>query len=387
MKADIAAMSYAAMRAAWCRREIVAFLRRWAAYAAVIVMLIGAGTVGAPDVVMGVCALLVLPLALAIDSPAWLLPALLAHAAAGGLLLAGARTLLWPRTWREAEAALPIPPAARIGSDAIVCIVALLPWALPGLIGAARIAADDRSSAAVIGLVFASGAGSVLIGIAMLAAMRHAQPGARAGRVQSAAAATGALQAPTRDARVPVIGWFRVLCVAPLVRCPARRSGRLALVGTLALVVAAGSALAGVIEPLQRMDAAKRFDLTGCALALYSAAALLVITRLNRLMRDETAALLEACHPLPLAVTAISASLRTITLAPMLLTLPAMLAAALLHTPPLLLRTGVGIAWALACAAACTAEVWTDRKVPADKSARWLFSLLVMCALAFEVAR
>jgi hypothetical protein len=91
MKPGITALSYAAARAAWCRREMLAFLRRWAAYAAVIVMLIGAGTVGAPDVVTGVCALLVLPLAAAIENPAWLAPAMLAHAAAGGMLLAGAR--------------------------------------------------------------------------------------------------------------------------------------------------------------------------------------------------------------------------------------------------------------------------------------------------------
>jgi hypothetical protein len=383
MQPEIAAMSYAAMRAAWCRREIVAFLRRWAAYAAVIVMLIGGGTVGAPDVVMGVCALLVLPLAAAIESPAWLIPAVLAQAAAGGMLLAGARTLLWPGAWREAEAALPIVPAQRIVSDVIVCTAALLPWLLPGLIGAVRIAVDHRSSVAVIAVVLASGAGSVVIGVSMLAAMRRVQPVGRAKRVPSAAGASGGLHALT----IEKIGWFHVLCLASLLRGPAQRSGRLALVGTLALAAASGSALAGVIEPLQRLDAGHRFDLTGCVLALYSVAALLVITRLNRLIRDEMAALLEACCPLPLQIGAIAASLRTITLAPMLLTLPAMWAAAALHTPPLSLRIGVGIAWALACAAACTAEVWADRNDPPAKSARWLFSLIVMCALAFEVTR
>jgi hypothetical protein len=383
MKPEIATLSYAAMRATWCRREIVAFLRRWAAYAAVIVMLVGAGAVGAADVVMGVCALLVLPLAVAIGSPAWLVPALLAHAAAGGMLLAGARTLLWPRAWREAEAALPIVPAQRIVSDVIVCTAALLPWAVPCLIGAARIAADHRSPAALIAAVLASGAGSVAIGVGMLAAMRCVQPVGRAKRVSFAAGVSGGSHALT----VEKVGWFRVLCLAPMLREPARRSGRLALVGTLALAAASGSALAGVIEPLQRMDAGHRFDLTGCVLALYSAAALLVITRLNRLIRDETAALLEACRPLPLQIAAIAASLRTITLAPMLLTLPAIWAAAVLHAPPLSLRIGVGIAWALACAAACTAEVWADRKDPPTKSARWLFSLIAVSALAFEVTR
>ncbi len=386
MKPEIAVMSYAAMRAAWCRREMLAFLRRWAAYAAVIVMLIGAGAAGAPDVVMGVCALLVLPLAAAIENPAWLVPAMLAHAAAGVMLLAGARTLLWPRGWRDAEAALPIVPAQRIGTDTIVCTAALLPWALPCLIGAARIAADHRSPAALLAAVLASSAGSVAIGAAMLAAMRGAQPGRRSRRVRSAAAATGNAHPPALPARLATAGWLRVLCVAPLVRGPARRSGRLALAATLALAAAGGSALAGVIEPLQRLDAANRFDLTGCTLAVYSAAALLVITRLNRLVRDETAPLLEACRPLPLTARTIETSLRLITLAPMLLTLPAVLAAGLLHTPSPLLRTGVAVAWALACAAACTAEVWAGRKVPADKSARWLFSLIVLWALSFEVS-
>jgi hypothetical protein len=385
MKPGITALSYAAARAAWCRREMLAFLRRWAAYAAVIVMLIGAGTVGAPDVVTGVCALLVLPLAAAIENPAWLAPAMLAHAAAGGMLLAGARTLLWPRAWRDAEAALPIVSASRIGSDLIVCMVALLPWALPCLIGAVRMAVDRRSSAAVTAVVAAvlvSGAGSVAIGIAMLAAMRRTQPGVRAQHVQPAATASSGLKHLPIHSR----GWFGALCAAPLVRGPARRSGRLALFGTLLLAAVSGSALAGAIEPLQRMDTANRFDFTGCALAVYSASALLLITRLNRLVRDETAPLLEACRPLPLAAASIGVSLRLITLAPILLTLPAMWAAAWLKSSPLLPRSLVSIAWALACAAACAAEVWAERKDPPTKSARWLFSLIVMCALAFEVA-
>ncbi len=388
MKPEITALGYTAMRAAWCRREIVALLRRWAAYAAVIVMLIGAGTVGAPDVVMGVCALPVLPLAAAIDSPAWLAPMLLMHAAIGGMLLAGARTLLWPLAWREAEAALPIAAAIRIGSDAIVCIAALMPWWLPGLIGAVRIAVDHRSPWAVIAAVLTSGVGSVAIGVGMLAAMRAAQPGARTKRGRSAAAADGSVYpiSPLPAAARASAGWFRMLCAAPLVRGPAQRSGRLALAGTLLLAAAGTSALAGAIEPLQRMDTASRFDITGCMLAVYSAAALLVITRLNRLLRDEMAPLLDACRPLPVSSAAIEAALRAITLAPLLLTLPMMLAAALLHTAAPLLRSGVAIAWAMACGAACVAEVWADRKDPPNKSARWIFSLIVTGVLAFEVA-
>ncbi len=116
------------MRLAWCAQALLALLRRWGVYAVVVVALVGAGAAGAPDIVAGLAAWLVLPL---FHAASVSLPRGAATTACYALLGAAPvwalRPLLLPRHWLEAERALPISRATTARSDVAVAALALLP--------------------------------------------------------------------------------------------------------------------------------------------------------------------------------------------------------------------------------------------------------------------
>lgn len=354
-------IGYHAMRLRWCRLALLQFLRRWGIYIVVAAMVVGAGANSPVHAVAGVAAWTVMPVfAAAARGPLWLLPAAATQALLGLACVWGLRALLWPPRWRDAEAALPIAPREQRRSDAVVVVFALLPIVLLQVAGTGAMLSGQRGvAAAVVALVLANGAAWAL-GVAMLQRLRRPIRGAV---TQTAAAARG----PGRVRG----GWVPALLLRPLWRGPARRSGRLLALGS-----------AGLVAPALALFVWPTF-LPWC-LAAVALIALVIVTRLQTLSREEFAPLFEATAMLPLQPQRLEhgrAALCLLPLAPAALALAPGLARSAA-------RPGVLAAYAVALFGACAVEVFSrPPREPSDKAARWLFSLVLCLALASEVAR
>lgn len=364
------------MRMAWCRAALSAFVRRWAAYllTGFGVLVIGmSGGVGATlGTVQSLCAWTVLPLFHAVAEPAWIVPATVVQAAAGGLLVWGMRPLLWPARWGAAERALPLARRELLVSDCRVVPMGLLPFFVVCAVGARALIADPpawllplRAGAALtVALV-----GSVVIGVGMLQWLRRrpVSPARRAivgSMVMNGVAPLGSGASP-----VAAFGWWRALLVWPLWRGPARRSG---------IALAVGTALACMpAAALVRWPAAAAW-----CIAAHASLSLVAVTRAHGLLRLELAPLLHACSPLPIPARSVRCVRDAMALVP--LTVSAVpLALACLAQPGL--RPAVLAGYLLVCVAGAVFEVRAVPREAADKAGRWVFSLVVMIAFASEV--
>ncbi len=354
-------LGYHAMRLRWCRLALVQFLRRWGIYIVVAALVVGAGANSPVHAVAGVAAWTVMPVFVAAArGPLWLLPAMAAQALLALVCVWGLRSLLWPPRWRDAEAALPIEPREQRRSDIVVVAFALLPIVLLQVAGTGAMLSGQRGAAGpVAALVFANGA-ALALGVAMLQRLRRPLRGA-------VSKAAGAVRAAGRVRG----GWVLALLLRPLWRGPARRSGRLLVLGSAGL---AGPALALFVWPA----------LLPWWLAAAALIALVLVTRLKTLSREEFAPMFEATAMLPLPAQHLErgrAALCLLPLGPAALALAPGLARSAL-------RPGVLAAYAVALCGACAVEVFSrPPREPSDKAARWLFSLVLCLALASEVAR
>lgn len=413
------------MRMRWCRAALRAFLRRWGAYLATGAVVIVAGMPGsladAVTVVRALCAWLVLPLFSAVVEPAWAVPATLLQAVATAGLVWGMRPLLWPEKWAEAERALPLSQRDTIASDAVVVALGLAPAASLYAIGAQALIANDPAwlhafrARAVLALGVALVA-AVALGVGLLQGLRFPRrhpswryrwltgddrlchprlgnglrgPGRnlRAGSVrvtQSPRAAPAGADAPSQPAEhgasskriEPVTaalasvhtGALRVLVWWPLWRGPAKRSGRALCVGLVSLCCPA-------LGMLRWPHGA------GWWLGAYALIALIMVTRVNGLMRLELGAWQEACAPLPLRAATLRRSREWMALSP-LLSSAWLLLACLPHAG---VRPGVLAVYLVVCAGSCFVEVRSAAPDAAAKSSRWLFCIALMLALASEV--
>jgi hypothetical protein len=334
--------------------------------------------VGWQDIIPAVAAWLVLPLFYASTHGAWLLPATLLQALAGAAGVWGARSLLWPAGWGEAERALPIPRSATLRSDALLVLLTLLPLAVLVAVGAGTVLAHHPAwlrptqGRAVAALLLAC-AGAVALGVALLQALRLPPRGPAAsaeatGVHARAAAALQPLQ-PLRALRP--LKWPLSLLLMPLWRGPARRTGWTLLFGS---VVVALPALG-----LAWMHSGEAWWLAAC-----TGLALLVATRVNHLARLETTELFDACHPLPLATAPLQRARAALGVLAVLPGIAGLCAVTLgLRAPGL--RVPVLSTWALACLAGCTVEVLSAPADAATKAGRWLFTLVLCVCLATEV--
>jgi hypothetical protein len=358
-------MSYGQMRMAWCRWALFAFVRRWAAYLVVAVLVLSAGAVGFVDIVMAAAAWLVLPLFYAATQGGWLLPATLVQALVGAAAVWGMRHLLWPRAWAEAERALPLLPAQTRRSDAAVVLLALSPLLLIWALGALSLLAQHPAWLRPVrgpGLLalLAAVVMSVALGVALLQGLRQAPRAASlrdAGMARVVTAVSGRLH------------WALALFWLPLWRGPARRTGQALMFGT-AIVLLPVMAI-----PLTQVG-------TGWWLAALALLALLVTTRVNHLAHEELAPLQQACEVLPIAARRIQRMRASLGLGPVLLSLLA-LCAVLWHAPGL--RPAVLFVFMLTTFFSSVAEVLSAPAKPDVKAGRWLFSLVLSVCMATEV--
>lgn len=370
----------------WCRAALWAFLQRWLSYfvAGAVVLVAGmSGDLGSAwSVLQALCAWLVLPLFLASAEPATLLfPAVLLQAVAGAGLVWGARPLLWPTRWALAERALPIARRDSLRSDAGVVALVLLPLGLLEALGAQALVASHPVWLLPLRAVLALGtatAGSVLLGVALLQALRRYQwDRPRIGRrsraaleatAQSRRRAEPASSLASQSYRLQVL---QALIWLPLRRGPARRSGRLLVAGSALLCTPALAML--------------RWPHDGAWwLSAHALIGLLVVTRLNGLLIGELTPLFRAMAHLPLAQGGLRRAREVLAILPWLVSI-ALLLACLPHAA---VRGGVVAAYVLVCFGSCAAEIRTAPVADAArKSSRWLFCLVVMLAFASEVMR
>ncbi len=367
---NLPALGYHAMRLRWCRTALAAFLRRWAVYLVVAAAAFGAGANSPLDIIVAAATVTVLPIYRAAQNPLWLLPAVALQSALGAGLIWAMRSWLWAATWRDAERALPIDAKALLSSDLRVVIAGLLPLWLPYAIGAVSLHGRRGAWAlGTLGLGIAA-VGSVALGVALLRAMRRPLA-VGAGRRTTGLVIAGK---PLAQAALPMhpIGWWRVVCWWPLWRGPARRGGIVGWGGCALLCVPIAAAM--------RWPAAGSWGL-----AAFAALALLITTRLNRLLRDELAVLIDSLVPLPIAPASVQRAIPALALAPAIAATVVLTLFVCGLWPPAEVRYGVLIAYTIACGIGCAAEVLLVPTDDVSKSGRWLFSLVLMIALASEV--
>ncbi len=210
-------------------------------------------------------------------------------------------------------------------------------------------------------LVVVCGA-SVVAGMGVLQALRRPAAAAVGGRPLVPVR----LRSTQRSNRL--LSPWRALVLLPLVRGTGRRTAR-ALGQGLAVLLA-------LAVLLWRLPASAGWWLAG-----WAAMALVVSSRLRTLIHLDLAPLAEAARVLPVAPRRWRVWWAMLALAPLVVSLPALLWA----LPWAPARPVMVVVYLLACVAVCGAEVASQSGPPADKAARWLVSLVLVLALASEV--
>ena len=389
------ASAYERVRLGWCLALLRAFMRRWGVYIAVVLLVLSGSSDSAVAAMKALAAWTVRPLLHAAAHPLWLAAlGTAAHAMAGALVVWGLRPLLWPRGWAEVERALPIPPAQQRRSDALVVGLALVPLFGVYLAGAAVWVIESRGrlpphgGAAALWLVV-SMALSVAAGVAILQRMRHAPAGPPQGRIPECAARRYSSDPRSVHARVakvtlrsrgrPLPAW-RALVLLPLWRGPAQRSGR--------LLAACGVLLLAFSPVLARWP-----QFAAWWLGAFASLGLLATSRLAGLVALELTPLHDECGVLPIAPARLRQWRRIAAMLPLSVALPALLTVAVLRIDglrPIVLAAFAAAAWsgALWQVVLSTARRSMARgEDPEARVAGWLFTLVLLLALASEVAR
>lgn len=373
-------LSYGAMHALACWLALRQGARRWAVYVLMAAVLAGAGAdlASALAALQALAAWLVLPLFWAVaQGPLWALAGLLLHTLAGAGLLWGARQWLWPAQWAEQERALPIAPSAQTRSDLRLIFLALLPWCVMCVGGAAvwlvrrpawLAGHEGRAALALLAAL----AGAMALGVLMQRLRRKPPPSGRPALPRQPAAAHPRSMAVQRP--WAVVAWPRALLWWPLWRGVAPRSMR-----ALALAVVVVFTLAAAAAVLPR--AAPWW------LAALGLAALVAVSRLKVLTQLELVPLLDACTPLPLSAIHLRAAQQALAALPLLLGVAAMLGTLWLVVPAGQLRGGRVLAWAMCVVVAGAMELRWAQPDAGVRSARWLFMLVLSVALGSEVWR
>ncbi len=118
------AHSYSQIRLAWFKARLANFLKRWAIYISIGVIVIG----GSLNGTLALMSLLVAPLLQSPQQPLFQAQLIcVGYGFVGGLIVLGLSPFLLPPHWGEAERALPIERLERVKSDLLVVVLGLSP--------------------------------------------------------------------------------------------------------------------------------------------------------------------------------------------------------------------------------------------------------------------
>lgn len=351
-------ISYRQIRRRHCLAELRNALRRWGV---VLIMFAGIAGAGAPVLAAGT----VFPLFWSMAYPGWALVAVLAYSLAIGLLLWSARQLLWPRTWVEIERILPITPKQILVSDLEILSIALLPFGLVMLAGASLLL-----SQAPEWLRPFSGRAALSVVLVLMTSIGLSALGLRRLRRQMVAPPRRLNAQPFSTTAAGELHWSAALMWRPLSRRMAPR--------TFTALIAGGTVLPMTLF-LPRLTI---IDTTQ-ALMLFSALALVVVTRVDALARYELGPLHQQCRMLPLKHLALKRALAGLVIAPAAIALVAWLLK-LLGAP---VRPSVLSIFMIVSLVGWILQIRSANRDAASDGARWFLTLILGVALASEVIR
>ncbi|MGH6648413.1 hypothetical protein [Aquabacterium sp.] len=362
-------LNYRQVRARWCLAVIRALVKRWLAYIILAIAMLGAFSVGATTSMAAMTAWTVLPVFKAASMPWWqALPCWMAQVLVGTAIVLAWRPVLWPEDWRSIEKAFPIRPGELWRSDVAMVTVALAPLFAVYLAGGLTWTVQappwlDHLGPRAWGLLISSMACSLGLGtFAVLLMRRPPRPTSR-GPEQTALAKRPSAELGT--------GALMALWVLPLQRGPAKRSGRLLVLHALGVL-----ALCGLTAAANRRWAP-------WTLAAFTFAALSTTTRLRSVIDTELAPLHEACRPMPLSEAILRWQRRALSLLPAsvgLLCLPIAL-----HVNETALRSGLAASFMAFSVLGHAWQAFHHSRRSRNQATSWMFTLVVLLALASEV--
>ena len=299
-------ISYSEVRFAWCKATLVSLLRRWGIYVAVGLLILGGGGSSAVAAMMAMAAWSVTPLFHAAQMSALHGAVMtIGYALMGGMVVLGLSPWLWPRAWAESERALPIGDSERRRSDRTVVLLGLTPlfaiYSLGTVIWLFQFPAWFQAVwGQCICLLAVSMGLSAALGVTVLQWRRGLPPKSTAawsyrGGQQRAGAGLGNHEN---------VSSTRALVLLPLVRGPARRSGRF-LAFTLVALVSCAVALLGLPH------------FATWWLAAFAAISQVMVTRLNVVVAADLEPLHEACAALPIRPVRLKVTRRAVVMLPL----------------------------------------------------------------------
>ena len=375
------ALSYRQVRLAWCKAALVSLLRRWGIYVAVGLLILGGAGSSAVAAMLAMAAWSVTPLFQAAQQSALHGAVLtIGYALLGGMIVLGLSPWLWPRTWAEAERALPIDESERRRSDFTVVMLGLTPlfaiYTLGTVIWLVQFPAWLQAVwARGIFMLAVSMALSAALGVAVLQWRRGLPPkSTRAWAYRDGQRRVGHWSGQHHQS----LSSAMALVVLPLVRGPAQRSGRFFAL-TLVALASCAAALIGLPH------------FASWWLAAFAALAQTMVTRLNVVVAADLEPLHEACAALPISPARLKVARRAVVMLPFVAGQLCLMAAVCLGA--VTVKQSVFITFLLASllgnlalvVAASAQPVPGVREDPAARVSWWLVILVLSVALASEV--
>jgi hypothetical protein len=361
--------SWPAQRWLYCRQALRQRSRRWAGWAAMALLLANIGSNDPVATTLGLIGLAVMPLFAASQAgPLTWCVVTLAYGAVISLLLRALRPVLWSDSWVDSVRALPVSPASLRRSDRLILVVALTPVA--ALLGTgwavwtSHAPGTRWAAAAAIGCALA-GAGAA--GVWLLRRWRNpAQPRQTTASQPHQGMLAGRLVRP-----LPA---WRALVWLALWHGPGQRTGRWGAGGAGLILGLGGGAICAWPAHLP------------WALAATSLGSWIWLTRTATVAEEELAPLLAlAASHLPLPAARLRRWQHWTVLGPAWALVSALAVLAAWAAPAGLLRPAVWCAWWLSLLTLMALEVvWPPPEV-ANRSARWWFFSVLLCALSSEV--
>jgi hypothetical protein len=379
MKATLK-LSYSQVRLAWCKATLVSLLRRWGIYVAIGLLILGGGGSSAVVAMMAMAAWSVTPLFQATQLSSLHGGVMtIGYALLGGMIVLGLSPWLWPRTWAEAERALPINRSERRRSDLTVVMLGLTPLFAIYTLGTVIWLVQFSAWLQVVWvrgifMLAVSMALSASLGVAVLQWRRRLPPKS----TPAWAYRGGQRRVGHWSGHQQSLSSAMAVVVLPLFRGPAQRSGRVFVLTLVALATCA-AALIGLPH------------FASWWLAAFAAVAQMMVTRLKVVVSADMEPLHEACAALPVNPVRLKVARQAVVMLPLVAGQLFLTAAIYLGTVPVkplvfaayLLASFLGN---LALVVAASAQpVPGVREDPAARVSWWLVILVLSVAVASEV--
>lgn len=370
--------NYSQIRLAWLKTSLKNFVRRWAIYVAIGLAVLGGGFIG----MVALAAWSVTPIFYApLQSMLICILISLGYGVLGGIVVFGLSPLLLPRKWIEIERCLPIEASDRLRSDLTVVCLGLTPLLAIYFLGT------------VIWLVkfpfwlqeiWVKSISVLLASIGISFFLGHEILKFRRGTItfsnfNFSFRIANCLPGYLSDKHA-YLSYSMALVVLPLIRGTANRSARLF---GLILTVLVGSVVILLLFP----------KWASWTLVTFAVLSQIMVTRLNVVVKEETAHLVEGCAFVPISPNWIKKALRVLVMLPLLLGIVILMIAIIFGGIPVKLMVlsifllFIFLGNLSLVVASSNPPSLMLKEDPIANVSWWLLTLLISVALATEVVR